>query len=298
MTFLNQTWKEQDKSESRIEKIYKDKSEAYFTKMSIQLMESKDPQEQELARSEIMKEVVKDKHKYARMAGMKALKLADDLQDDALAYEVIKDLGINPSLKTIQDQRKSVYGSVASKIMTQAQGTVLLKQLDSFSEGIKNDPNYVKNKKAAEDYLAVRYAVADFERGLDIDGKSSKAFLVARSHLSMGMANNPKENPISIAKKYLGENAPMVKDITGFPANLYIEEDTLRNLDTEQDYQDQEADYRSQLSEGRLPLKDFENKMKALFQKREAFKQRNETKQRIDDLLDFEKASPQIPFRR
>lgn len=238
--------------------------------------------------------------RYARDDGFKALKVAEDFQDNAMSYEISTRLGSNPSMKHIQDLKNQVMVHEYDGSMSPQKAEYWIKRLDDIKEKQKKDPNYAMNVQAIHAFIKTVSGVGPFEALTDFNGAQVKNanYMWLKASTLMGKHNMSPLDVMEVLKK----DAGITKAITGLPGHFPIMGLTQRSVETFEDIEREKKALYDALDRNIISSGQLKDGMKFLKRVEDSLNARKTLiDKRIEHLGDDPFApsvSPTIPLRR
>lgn len=295
---------ETDSAENR-KKAVTAQQEAEIDNAFQQMMEfSNDPVKVVALKQNMIDRFKEGRYKYAAPKFFKAFSQAENMQDAAISYEIIRELGNKPTNRMINDMRDRVIYSVADDRISSAKGQDLLDRLKLIKAGNSKDPNYTVKVRSVMDYIKLVHNTSDLETMIDIDGEQKKSALnaVYKANTLLGRGLGP-DDVLNVLKKQFGET----KTITGtYPAGYPISETTSRTLDNPKAFDEEAESIYSLKERGLINSAEYRNRMRNLKKIEDGYEATKSLKQKgLDKFINELENTPlapqqntQIPFRR
>ena len=306
-TGIERIVKRERESAETLRKSIEAKQEAEIDNTAQQLIENKnDPNKIIVLKQNLIDRFKAGKYKYAAPKFFKAFSQSEDMQDAAISYEVVRELGTKPTNKMINDMRDRVMFSVADDKLSVEKGQNLLDRLKLLKEGNKKDPNYSTKVKGIFDYVKAIHNTSNLENMIDIDGDNRQSALnsVFRINTLLGRGVNP-DAVLDIIKKQYGET----KTISGVPSKYPLSDTSNRTLDNEAAFEAEEEYVYSLRERNVIGQEEYRKRMKSIKRIRDGFEASKSLKQKgLDTFVNDLENTPmipqtapqntQIPFRR
>lgn len=234
-----------------------------------------DPVKMEVYKQQLMDELKKTNN-FAIPKTMQALKLTEDVRDQAMLMEISNLLGTNPS----QAKAKQIFNDVnylmADGKLSPQRAKAMQDYVRNIMDRQKNDSRFSEKKKAVFDMIRRDFEVGDLQNLTDLDGNKRKDFLATVANVNLMIAQGA--DPIYAYNKTVGKNYEVMQRNRGTPGNFPAGPYTQKALVSLKDTADERMQIIRAREEGRLGKSLADKYLKDVYNREKILKAREETK--------------------